>query len=378
MSNKAQIECFISVGEFSGDLLAAQLVNELQSQIPNIHFSGIVGKELLKVGVSQWINMDVLNVMGLFDVLKKAAEIKMIEKRVLAHIDRLEPKLAILVDYPGFHFRLAEQLRMRGIKVVQYIAPKLWAWGASRVFRLRRDFDLIMGIFPFEAEFFRSRGVSFEFVGCPHLQRLAKVKCIPEELGFTGTHPIVAMLPGSRESEVRRILPIMMIIKQNLAETNPNIQFCVPVAANLNYDNILSAIPKEQREGVVFVRERSLEIMKASHLAIVASGTATLECALLETPMVVLYKLDSISYFLAKRKVKIKWVSLVNIIMNREVVPEYLQNIDIDNVVRVLEELLDKNSERHLLMKKNFKLLKDELSDPNKMTTASACIKSIL
>ena len=378
MSNKAHIECFISVGEFSGDLLAAQLVKDLQSHIPHIRFSGIVGKELLKVGVNQLISMDVLNVMGLFDVLRKVAEIKMIEKRILTHIDRSQPQLAILVDYPGFHFRLAEQLKMRGIKVVQYIAPKLWAWGASRVFRLRKDFDLVMGIFPFESEFFRSRGVNFEFVGCPHIKRLSNVQSDHRGLNLNENQPIVSMLPGSRESEVKRILPIMLMIKKILAKDRPQIQFCVPIAGNLNYQAILASIPVDEREGVFFIRERSLEIMKTSDLALVASGTATLECALLETPMVVLYKMDSISYFLAKRKVTTKWVSLVNIIMNREVVPEYLQNFDIDHVANVLRELLDKNSKRHMAMKKDFKMLKDELSDPNVMTSPSTCIKRIL
>ena len=243
MSNKARIECFISVGEFSGDLLAAQLVKELRSQIPQIKFSGIAGKEMAKEGVEQIVSMDVLNVMGLFDVLQKAAEIKIVEKRILAYLDRINPKVAILVDYPGFHFRLAEQLKMRGIKVVQYIAPKLWAWGASRVVKLRKDFDLVMGIFPFEAEFFRSRGVQFEFVGCPHLKRLEKIPYSHKELGLRADSPVVAMLPGSRESEVRRILPIMLTLKKNLANSKPNIQFCIPVAANLSSANLLCSVP---------------------------------------------------------------------------------------------------------------------------------------
>ena len=378
MSNKARIECFISVGEFSGDLLAAQLVKELRSQIPQIKFSGIAGKEMAKEGVEQIVSMDVLNVMGLFDVLQKAAEIKIVEKRILAYLDRINPKVAILVDYPGFHFRLAEQLKMRGIKVVQYIAPKLWAWGASRVVKLRRDFDLVMGIFPFEAEFFRSRGVQFEFVGCPHLKRLEKIPYSHKELGLRADSPVVAMLPGSRESEVRRILPIMLTLKKNLANSKPNIQFCIPVAANLSYESVLKLIPPSEKEGILLIRKKSLELMKVADLALVASGTATLECALLETPMIVLYKMDSFSYFLAKRKVKLKWVSLVNIIMNQEVVPEYIQVFDETEVLKTLEELLDKKSGRYLVMRRLFKQLKDELSDPSAMTAPSTCLQKFL
>lgn len=374
----AQIKCFISVGEHSGDLLAAQLVQELKTQIPQLHFSGITGKEMLKVGVEQLVSMDVLNVMGLFDVLKKTAEIKMVEKRVLSHLDRWKPNIAILVDYPGFHFRLAEQLKMRGIKVVQYIAPKLWAWGASRVYRLRRDFDLVMGIFPFEAEFFRSRGVDFEFVGCPHLRRLEKIESCHATLKLDESKPVVAMLPGSRESEVKRILPIMLKLKQKLAAADPKLQFCVPVAANLSYEKVLKSIPEEEKSGVLFVKQKSLEIMKGSDLAIVASGTATLECALLGTPMVVLYKMDSLSYFLAKRKVTTKWVSLVNIIMSKEVVPEFIQNIDEEGVLSTLKELLDKHSNRYLLMKEQFKQLVNELSGHEQLTNPSTCIKRFL
>ena len=177
-------ECFISVGEHSGDLLASDLVLSLKDRFSKISFFGMTGDALQSAGVESIGSIDELSVMGFVEVLKKLPDLLALEKRILAAVDRRQPEFAILVDFPGFHFRLAEQLKLRGVKVIQYVAPKVWAWGEGRVAKLRKDFDLVLGIFPFEAGYFAEKGVNFRYIGSPHKDRMNKVIVKREDLGL--------------------------------------------------------------------------------------------------------------------------------------------------------------------------------------------------
>ncbi len=341
--------CFISAGEFSGDLLAASLVESLKEIIPGVEFYGIAGDEMKKVGVKAIASISELSVMGFAEVAKKIGPLRMIEDRILSHIDRIKPNLAILVDFPGFHFRLAPQLKMRSIPVVQYVAPKLWAWGEGRAKRLRDDFDLVLGLFPFEVEFFTSRGVNYQYIGTPQLDRIQNVKGVKRDFLVEENQTLVAMLPGSRPNEIIRIMPSMKVVKDLIKEKRKDLTFFVPVAPNLDLHQVTSFLPGElkqlgdgrfYKDDFYFIHGRSLELMAASDACLVASGTATLECALLETPMVVIYKLSPLTYKIAKRKVKIPWVGLVNILSQKEVAKEYIQEFAPKDVAEKLSDIL--------------------------------------
>ncbi|MCX6124941.1 MAG: lipid-A-disaccharide synthase [Proteobacteria bacterium] len=339
----------ISAGEFSGDLLAAELVHSLMREFPQFWIFGITGPNMESVGVHSIATTAELSVMGVVEVARKICEIKHLELRILTWIDRVKPKFAVLVDFPGFHFRLAEQLKMRGIPVFQYVAPKVWAWGKGRIPALQRDFTKVLGILPFEAEFFKEHQVPYEYVGSPHWDRVSKIEMTPADLGFPPDRPIIAFLPGSRMSEMARILPEMVKIRAELQKKLPHAMFVIPLAASIKWAEVSGILgnPVVENEGhgsgfkaagFHWISGGSLELMKVARVAVLASGTATLECAIVGTPMVVLYVMNDFSYWLARRAVSVKWASLVNLLMNEEVVKEHLQFI---NPLMIAEEVFD-------------------------------------
>ncbi|MBI2602785.1 MAG: lipid-A-disaccharide synthase [Deltaproteobacteria bacterium] len=360
---------FISVGESSGDLMAAYLVQQLKELDPHLHFSGIVGPALLTLGVHPVAEMDELSVMGVVEVLRNLARIKMLKSKVLSYIDTHPISAAILVDSAGFHFQLAEELKMRGIKTIQYVAPKLWAWGEHRIARLKRDFDLVLSTFPFEENYFQQRGVPCYYVGCPIADRTARIQLTKEALGYAHDKHLVAALPGSRVQEVQRLLPRLKSIAQRIKDQVPDTQFVVPIQPNIR-KRLKTLLENMEEENFQFTDNMSLELMAVADAAIVASGTATLECALLETPLVVVYAMSPFSYWLAKRKVKIPWVSLVNILQEKAVVREFIQHFSDESVAHELVTLLLSDSERQS-MRLEFQQLKKKLSAPSSVSAVT-------
>lgn len=377
---------FISAGEFSGDLLAADLVHSLKREFPSHTLFGVTGPTMLKTGVVSIATTEELSVMGIIEVARKACDIRQLEQRILAWIDRMNPKFAVLVDFPGFHFRLAEQLKMRGIPVFQYVAPKVWAWGKGRLPAMRRDFTKVIGILPFEDAFFKEHGVNYEYVGSPHWDRMSKLEIKPQDLGFPADRPIIAFLPGSRLGELNRILPEMVRIKNELKKTMPEAIFAIPLAPSLHWPDVAKVLGHTgeveekplgfEAAGFHWLRGWSLELMKISRVAVVASGTATLECALAGTPMVVVYMMNDLSYAIARRAVSIKWASLVNLLMNEEVVTEHLQVIDPRKVASEVRELAADSLERRRMTSK-FEDLSSRLH-PGAASRAARLIREIV
>jgi lipid-A-disaccharide synthase len=343
---------FISAGEVSGDLIAADLIVAMRSIQPKLRAFGVTGETMKRAGAYEVASIEALSVMGITDVLKAVPDLVMLESNLLAVIDRMKPKFAVLVDYPGFHLRLADQLKLRGIPVFQYVAPKLWAWGEGRAKALRDLFHGVLGILPFEEEFFKSRGINYHFVGCPIKDRTDKVIVDKQKFGFSSDDIVIACLPGSRPSEIRLNLPTIRLVTEELKRRIPAAQFLVPVADGLPWDLIqsvtgLPARDKSERGSdwqtlghLTFVRRMSLEVMALADAAIVASGTATLECALVKTPMVVVYTMSDLSYQIAKRAVKLPYVSLVNLVAGSYLVKEYIQEFSILDVANEVYDLL--------------------------------------
>lgn len=337
---------FVSAGEYSGDLLGAELVRGLRAVDSKSKFFGIVGPAMASEGVARSGDISELGMMGVVEVAKELGHLRRFEQRILAVIDREKPKAAILIDFPGFHFRLAEQLKMRGIPVFQFVAPKLWAWGKGRLPRLKRDFKHVLGILPFEEAFFRENGVSYSYVGTPLKNRVAQIVVDKRALGFDELAPLLAILPGSRWSEIKRIMPVLLSLQTRMSRQDPKLRFVVPIAPSLDFDRVvafaLSFLNVGEHDGaghvselavsvgpVTFLRGMSLEVMRIADAAVVASGTATLECGLMGLPMAVAYVMDSLSYAIAAKAVKLPHISLVNLIAKRGIVQEYIQDIDL-------------------------------------------------
>lgn len=327
--------------------------------MPGLTPYGITGQAMSQAGVRSLASIDEFSVMGVAEVAKRLPALVQLETRLLYLIERLNPKFAVLVDNPGFHLRFAEQLRLRGIKVIQYVAPKLWAWGEGRAAALRENFQLVLGILPFEEAFFKTRKIPYAYVGSPLKDRISKVMVQRQALGIPQNRPVIACLPGSRSTEVSRNLRTILAVKHRLERELPDALFIVPVPSNLAVQHVASYIMGGQDslkhhlpgEGVVaheswsvhglhFVPEMSLELMAVADAAIVASGTATLECALLGAPMVVIYTMNELTYQLARRAVKIPYVSLVNLIAGKRLVTEYIQNFRIDDIAAEILALL--------------------------------------
>jgi len=355
---------FISAGEYSGDLLAAELVRELNSKL-DIRPFGVVGESMKLAGVEELIHLKELSIMGVVDVLKNLSHIKKIENQVIEQIKSKKPKFAILVDFPGFHFRLAKKIKKLGIPVYQYVAPKVWAWGQSRVKKLRRDFEMVLGVLPFEKEFFESNGVNYRYVGSPHLDRVLEME---QQTNFSSHKEtidgaVVGILPGSRKSELTRILPTMLAVVDELKKRHQShLEFIMPLAPNLTIDDLRQCLPNsfqvEYRQSedsyylgpVKIIFGKSLETMALVDAGLLASGTATLECAIVGTPMVVMYALDSFSYLLARMFVKVKFISLVNLLLNREVVKEFIQNLPVSSISDEVSALIYNPSHRESVL----------------------------
>ena len=388
---------FISAGEFSGDLLAADLVNAIRDVVPRMKPFGLAGEAMKTCGVEPIAEMHEFNVMGIWEVVRKLPEIAMSRKRILHAIDLRQPAFAVLVDFPGFHMALAEDLKMRGIPVFQYVAPKLWAWGEGRAAKLRENYEEVLGVLPFEEEFFKKRQVPYTYVGSPHRDRVSKVNVTAADLGLPPGVPIVAMLAGSRPAELRNMLPILVNIARYIKQQVPDALFLFPVALSLTFEQVEQVLGDRLEDfsagsgvaqeisrkigakwfkGMAFFPGMSLETMSIADVAVVTSGTATLECALAGTPMSVVYLVGGISYAIMRRIAKVQYISLVNLMLNRPLIREFLQEFTPSEVANDVVELL-KNDERRQTVLDGFEELKAGLSEHAAYHAAKAIVTRI-
>jgi lipid-A-disaccharide synthase len=317
----------VVAGEVSGDLHAAKVVQEVKSRSPETTFWGIGGDDLRAEGVELLQHTDQMGVMGIVEVLKHYPFFKSVLKQVIEEVDRRKPDAALLVDYPGFNLRLAAELKKRGVKVYYYISPKVWAWNKKRIPKMAKVIDRLMAIFPFEVDVFKGTGLQVDFVGNPLVAQI-------DEFLSTGVQPLpwqsdrlVALLPGSRRQEIERILPTMLAAAKKLEAQFSDVSFMIATPngriEKMVNEQIAQCPEKPSRLDVVCGNAR--ELMRQAEAAIVMSGTATLETALIGTPHILVYKTSAFTYWFARTVVKISHLGLVNIIAGRTVCPELIQ-----------------------------------------------------
>ena len=267
---------FISVGEPSGDLLGAELLGALREQRPDWECFGIAGPRLRELSITELAGIEDLSVMGFVEVIKHITYLKKLEDRLLMEIDRRKPDFAVLVDYPGFNLRLAEFLKVRRIPVIQFVAPQLWAWGENRTKKLRDVTDLVMGIMPFEKEFFLERDVNFKYVGTPQVDRAAKARKRPADFDLVPELPCVGFFPGSRNGEVSKMLPLGLEIRDYLRRSHPEkAQFAFSIAPSIEIERFASMLGEKESQKLLaskdekvvrigdssFVRGESIDLM---------------------------------------------------------------------------------------------------------------------
>jgi lipid-A-disaccharide synthase len=321
----------IVAGEPSGDAHAAALVNELRKREPRLECFGATGPLMRASGVETVVDSDELAIMGILEVTHALPKfLKAFRQLKQAAFER-SPDSVVLVDWPEFNLRLATALHRRGLKVIYYISPQLWAWRPRRINRIKRDIDLLLSILPFEADWFRARGVDHvEFVGHP-LAGEVKARFGREEFcrvnDLDPVRPIVSFLPGSRRKELQRILPPMLAAMSKLASARPDVQCVVVVAPSRTIEETREIINRQNgTTSVRLIQGQTREALAASDAAAIASGTATLEAALLETPMVVVYKESAVNWHTLGRLITVTHYGLVNLVAGKEIATELMQN----------------------------------------------------
>ncbi len=328
------MKLFLIAGEASGDLHGSNLIKALKQQDSTIDIR-FWGGDLMEKAASRKPekHYKALAFMGFVEVVMNLSRIVQNFKKCKADILDFQPDALVLIDYPGFNLRMAKWAKSHGIKVYYYISPKVWAWKESRVHKIKKYVDTLFTIFPFETAFFKKYDLEVEYVGNPLVDAISEFRVTRDELRTkvgVGEKPIVAILPGSRRQEVRTKLPVML----EAAGKFPEYQFVIAGAPSLEAEFYAPFIEGYDAK-ILF--GKTYEILESAEAALVTSGTATLETALFGVPQVVCYIASPISYSIAKRLIKIKFISLVNLIFDREVVRELIQ--DDCNVNQVAEEL---------------------------------------
>lgn len=326
--DQRKFKIMIVAGEASGDLHGAYLIKAMkEKQKAPLFFYGIGGDKMAKEGMQLVANAADMAVMGLTEVISRLWFIRKIMNELKKSLKNERPDLVILIDYPGFNLALAREARKRGIAVFYYISPKVWAWRSGRINTIKKVVNHIALIFPFEEELYRKAGVKGTFVGHPLLDEIEIKETqeeIKKEMNLWEAEQVVALLPGSRRSEIQKLLPEMIRAAAMLRVHFPGMHFVLPVAHTLSEGEIQdsvasSAVPIQVMAG------KTYEIISVSDAVIVASGTATLETALFAKPMVIVYKTSPLTYFLGKHVVKTKHIGLPNIIAQKTIVPELIQ-----------------------------------------------------
>jgi lipid-A-disaccharide synthase len=315
----------ISCGEPSGEFYAAELVAELRRRSPDLEAFGLGGDRLAAEDVRLLAHLRDLAVVGLVEVLSHLRRLKHLFDSVVAEAARVRPDVAVLIDYPDFNLRLARELKKLGIPVVYYVSPQLWAWRRGRIKDVKRDVAKMLAIFPFEEKIYQDAGVPVSFVGHPlidHVKPPADRSAVAARLGLAPDRPVIALLPGSRNKEVAFNLPPMLGAVALLRERRPDLQFVLAAAPHLR----ARAFEDAAAAGVTVLEGVTREVLSAARVAIVASGTATVETGLTLTPMVVVYRLSALTYALGKPLVSVANYAMVNLIAGRVVVPELIQS----------------------------------------------------
>jgi lipid-A-disaccharide synthase len=317
----------IVAGEASGDMHASRLARELLKLNPELKLEGMGGQNMRRAGVDILVDNAELAVVGLVEVLANYRTIKAALDKLKQHVKQARPDLLILVDYQEFNQKLAAFAKSIGIKVLFYIGPQVWAWRPKRVYKMGQIVDQMAVIFPFEVDLYQHANVPVEFTGHPLVDEVVndKTPAQARELLDLGQQTTVGMFPGSRKGEVKRLMPIMLKTAKILQAKNPGIQFVLPLAESLD-EAILDPYLYEIMDlNINVVRGQAYDVMQACDAIITASGTATLEIALMGIPMAIIYRVSPISYNILRFIVKLDYIGLANIVAGKSIVQEFLQ-----------------------------------------------------
>ena len=371
----------IVTGEPSGDMLGAGLISELNKRVENLSIEGIGGEKLAKKNMSILFPMEKLSVMGFTEVLGRYFELKRIREKLIKHFLENPPDIFIGIDAPDFNLFLEQKLRKAGIRTVHYVSPSVWAWRESRIKKIKESVDLILNLFPFETAIYNEFNVPNKYVGHPLADELPKepdINFSRNKLNLPHNKKVIALLPGSRLSEIKRI-GIVLLKTALIARSSHNNLFFVSSLANKKSLKIFEELRKKYSPNlnVKIYLDETHRVIESADIIILASGTATLEAMLLKKPMIVTYKLSWLTYFIVKLLAKIPYAALPNILAGKKIVPECMQSkCRADVLASELDKLL--NSEKNIKkITSHFTKMSNELRKKANYQAANEILKLV-
>jgi lipid-A-disaccharide synthase len=361
----------ISAGEASGDLYAAALATKLRRDSPGIELFGCAGPRMRAAGVEAVVESESLSVVGLLEVVAHIPRIYREYRKLVKAAAERRPEVAVLTDSPDFHLRVAKRLKKLGIPVVYLVAPQVWAWRKGRLPKMRRLIDRLLCIFPFEKDFFEKYGISTDYLGHP-LTRMVRASASPLELrrrfGVPDGAKLIALLPGSREGEIERHLPVLIELSRRTGLQTCSFVAALPPRMAEKFRERFLAASIQVQEG------QTWDLLACSDLALAASGTVTIEACLLNTPMVTFYRVNRLSWLLGKLLVRVPFYSMVNLVASRRVVPELIQgDMTVDKLAAEVLSLLERNDMLRR-MREDLAMVAGKLSGPGDPLEAAASV----
>ena len=362
----------IVAGESSGDLLGSHLIKSLKSARSDLKFIGIAGPKMMKEGAVSFFSMEELSVRGYFEAFRKLFHLIRLRKKLLNQILREKPVLFIGVDAPDFNFWIEKQLKKKGVPVIHYVSPSIWAWRGNRLRKIKKSIDHMLTIFPFEKNIYSKANIQATFVGHPLAEMIPlypNKKKAQNKLKIIKATKVIALLPGSRQGEVKWHAQLLIDSATEISKKIRDVKFLVPLPTRETYDIFSKTLFKNTHAelDIQLLIGHASDAINAADLVIVASGTATLETALYKKPMIVIYKMSSISWQILKRMRYLPFVSLPNILLNKFLVPELLQSdATSENISsKAIEILKDASYRKNLLIQftKIHHQLKQNTSD---------------
>jgi len=358
--NYPALKIVVLTGELSGEIHAYHLVRALSNSL-RIEFSGMGSKRLQEAGARIIYDYRNISVTGISEIFGKLSYIREALNIMKQHIIREKPSLLILVDFPGFNLKIAKFAKRHGVPVIYFIPPQVWAWRRSRIRKIRDRVDKVLCVLPFEKELYEENGIDVTYVGHPFLNTVKPLFSKTEfyqNVGVEPEGPVITILPGSRENEVDKHMPILLSIIAKLSQQVRNPTILLPLAENIDSHLVEKHFTGSHK--IKVLKGWSYDALAYSDIAIAASGSVTLEAAILGTPTIVIYKISSLSFFLAKMLVDVQYVSLPNIIANKEVFPEFIQQLNPEKIAEKALYMLKNGREN---IKDDIKTIRDKLGE---------------
>ena len=370
----------VLAGEASGDAHAAEFIAALQRQAPGIRVSGMGSKAMQRAGVEVFFDSSVIAVVGLVEVLRHWGDIRCAMAIVRERLEQTRPDLLVLVDYPEFNLKMARHARSLGIPVLFYVSPQVWAWRPKRIHKIGRVIDHMAVIFRFEQRYYEEAGIPVSFVGHPLVGKVRSSRDAAQtraELGLDEASHVVGLFPGSRHSEISRLLPTMFATARRMQAQDEHLRFVLPVAETLDYDAVMQQV-RDSGVDIRVTRDDIYDVITACDAIVTCSGTVTLEIALLGVPMCIVYRMAPLSYWIMKRLVTIPHIGLINIVAQRGVVRELIQaDANPAAIAAELRRLLDDCAYRGEIGE-GLDLVRHNLETGNGATNMAQLITSLL